>query len=304
MNYYYKLIKDEDVKSFIKFQMIIMWVPILGGVMAIIMMQILLFKRASEKIVTFDLAVILAVVVLAVLFFLFRSMINPITGLIFYLAALAFLMYPAAYFGIASETKIMYELQEEDRKNRPVLSPDLTPADIQPVAVATEKPRQETPAKAYHDTAKAAAPEEKSAGGKAQKKRFSFPAFFRAVPQKIASVLPRKNIAGHEDETINAVVLYITAERLQILKEHGFDIDFSLFWVIDDGSRKSEIMESRPVLQEGYACYFRLSMSRGESKNTLVFKLSEIREGKQTLASRRIYHQADSITETIEKYLG
>ena len=297
--YYYNLIRDKDLRNIIKTQLIAMWVPIFGGVFSIIVMQFLLFKRASEKAVAFDSVIIIAVILLIVFFFILRSMISPFTATIFYLAAFAFFLYPSAYYSIMIETKILFELQEEDRKNMVLVGPDVEATDYVPEGESADDSAN---AKKVKDTA--AGDTEKIK--KKPKERTSFKAFFAALLLKVKGIFVKDkkpiDVPAHEDGILTAVTEYLTVEKRAALREAGVKVDISLFWMISaGGGKRTEIHHTRPQLIERYSCYFLLSADKDGKQTETNFKLSEIFYGY--LNSPKVYDRKNNIIDAIEKYL-
>lgn len=114
MDNYLKHIRDERLKKIIRAQQVLMWIPVIGSAASIVLMQIVLYKRGFEKITKFNLALAIALCVLAGSYFLVSKLfpINPVYCAIIYIAALFFIAFFAAYTGLNSQIKIIYEFEQ------------------------------------------------------------------------------------------------------------------------------------------------------------------------------------------------
>lgn len=307
MNYYYNLLKDEKLKKIIRAQMIIMWIPLIGSVASIIMMQAVLFKRDPEKAAVYDMSLILSVIILVSLFFVFHSLISPGTAALFYITAFAALVYPAAYFGLLSEIRIVYDLQEQAETEER----------------AEEKKRAETGEEREEldapggDGAPLYGPADESAVHVWQADNVTE---YAVAPKRLKAIRMTRaaadrafieraeeranNFAKHEEKTLNRIYIYLTPEKQSTLREEGVEISFSLIW-LETGARErtAEIRYDRPGLTEGYTGYLSLSVLKGGERKSMLFKLSELRKSSMPLARSRIYYQDGKIIRAIEEYL-
>ena len=332
---YYKHIKDEKLKKLIRIQRIIMWIPLLGSVAAIGMMQYVLYKKHPEKLSKFDMAFIAIMIGLIGLFFLMKYAFSKIlpngADALIYITALVLVTYFAAYLGVQDEIKTVYELQEgiikltseEDPKKKSGGAAEKmsqSKADRKAETARTRELKRELESAkktlaAQKARAAAVTAEDAAESDKLERETVLPPVeeqqalvarMIREDAEKtLAAKLPKaKNIAGHEDQILRSLKVYMTRERIRALSSAGAAMDFSLLWIVkDERARRTEVLYSRPVLRPGYTCYFSLTVKRGEDKNGMLFKLSEITRSRFPFMGQRKYYQAEEIVKTIAQYL-
>lgn len=269
MDNYFKHIRDERLRKIIRAQQVLMWIPIVGSAASIVLMQIVLYKRGSEKIAQFDFALVVILSLLVASYFLVSKLftVNPAYSAIIYIAALFFITFFAAYTGLGSEIKIIYETEQEGL-TRPAaqIMPAVTVETAANVAAVTDETTPETVA---------------------------WPVVAVANPRDTA-------LAKHEDMTLRHVSLYLTPAYIKKLAEAGCPVNFELVWMSGKLGKNTEILYSRPAVKRGYACYFSLSAAGEGGKKGIMFKLSEI----NFIGGYRTYSRLDRIFEAVEGMTG